>query len=234
MGTLDRMARIGGRTLSVGPPGRSLPHGGGSGSSGKVLGIDEPVNHESIRVVQAPPLWRAAMGSAAFFCAAPGTVAGLVPFLIRGGENGAGTPPGVRAIGIGLVLAGLLSLLESFASFVFRGRGTPAPIAPPTTLVVSGQYRHVRNPMYLAVVTVIVGQALWFASGPLLAYGAMVWVLFHLRVVRYEEPTLKKSFGAEYAAYRRVVRRWRPRLSPGRLSSSKGQELYQAERMGGA
>jgi protein-S-isoprenylcysteine O-methyltransferase Ste14 len=141
-------------------------------------------------------------------------VAGLVPFLITGWKTGGSTLPVVRAIGIVLVLAGLLSLLESFARFVFRGRGTPAPVAPPTTLVVSGQYCYVRNPMYLAVVAVIVGQALWFASGALLAYAAFVWVLFHLHVVWYEESTLEKSFGVAYEQYRRVVRRWRPRVSP--------------------
>ena len=98
--------------------------------------------------------------------------------------------------------------------FAIEGLGTPAPIAPTRHLVVTGFYRHVRNPMYVAVLAVILGQALLFANARLLAYGAAFWLACHLFVVFYEEPTLRRSFGADYDAFRANVPRWIPRLRP--------------------
>jgi protein-S-isoprenylcysteine O-methyltransferase Ste14 len=161
-------------------------------------------------------LGRAALGSAAFFCIGPGGVAGLVPFLISGWRPHADVPPAVRVAGLLFLVAALLALLECFARFVIRGRGTPAPVAPPSRLVVSGLYRHVRNPMYVALVAIVAGQAAWFGSYALAAYAAVLSGLFHLRVLSYEEPRLEKQFGAFYEAYRAGVPRWFPRLSPWR------------------
>jgi protein-S-isoprenylcysteine O-methyltransferase Ste14 len=161
-------------------------------------------------------LRRAAIGSAIFFVAAPGGMAGLVPFLISGWKRASGAPVGVRVIGAGLILAGLLMVVECFVRFVVRGHGTPAPMAPPARLVVSGLYRYVRNPMYVALVAVVVGQAAWFGSSALLVYAVALWGLFHLRVILYEEPTLLREFGPSYEEYRRGVGRWRPRLKPWR------------------
>jgi len=110
--------------------------------------------------------------------------------------------------------AGTLVLLDSFARFAMKGMGTPAPIFPTRHLVVSGLYRYVRNPMYLAVVAVIVGQGLILANTRLLEYGALVWLGFHLFVVAYEEPTLQATFGQEYASFCHNVARWIPRRSP--------------------
>ena len=107
-------------------------------------------------------------------------------------------------------------LLDSFARFALEGLGTPAPIAPPRNLVVSGLYRHVRNPIYVAVVAVILGQAVLFADWRLLGYGALIWLAFHTFVLAYEEPTLRQSYGAEYESYRANVPRWLPRLTPWR------------------
>jgi protein-S-isoprenylcysteine O-methyltransferase Ste14 len=148
-------------------------------------------------------------------------VAGLVPYLITRWRL---APPflgveALRYVGGGLVVLGLVSLLDSFARFALVGRGTPAPIAPTETLVVSGQHRYVRNPMYLAVLSIVVGQALVFGSGWLLAYGALLFAAFHAFVVGYEEPTLARSHGASYERYRQAVDRWRPRR-PGRRSVS--------------
>jgi protein-S-isoprenylcysteine O-methyltransferase Ste14 len=157
-----------------------------------------------------------ALGAIAFFCVVPGTVVGVVPYLISGWRPGGGVPPLVRIIGALLVLAGLLSLVESFARFVIRGHGTPVPVAPPTNLVVTGQYRHVRNPMYVALIIIVTGQGAWLGSGALFAYGALLWVLFHLYVVAYEEPGLAKQFGVSYEQYRLGVPRWLPRLTPWR------------------
>ena len=98
-------------------------------------------------------------------------------------------------------------------AFRVQGLGTPAPIAPTQHLVVTGLYRYVRNPIYVAVAAVVFGQALLFGDRQLFAYGAVVCLVCHLFVVGYEEPTLKKSFGAEYEAFRINVPRWMPRLT---------------------
>jgi protein-S-isoprenylcysteine O-methyltransferase Ste14 len=156
------------------------------------------------------------LGSAAFFCLAPGVAAGVVPWLLTGWRVG---PPlfGVdafRVLGVVLIAAAGLGLLDCFSRFALEGRGTPAPVAPATTLVVSGQYRHVRNPMYLCVVGVILGQGLLFGSEWVLGYGIAVWCGFHVFVVAYEEPALGSQFGEAYATYRANVRRWWPAVRP--------------------
>ncbi len=113
-----------------------------------------------------------------------------------------------------LIVLGLPILLEAFARFALQGRGTPAPVAPTERLVVQGPYRFVRNPMYVAVTTVILGQALLLGDSRLLAYGAVVWLSFHLFVLLYEEPTLRRRFGPDYDAFRAAVPRWIPRRTP--------------------
>jgi len=95
-----------------------------------------------------------------------------------------------------------------------KGLGTPAPVFPTRYLVVTGLYRYVRNPMYVAVVAVIVGQGLIFANARVLEYGAVVWLCFHFFVIAYEEPTLRATFGSQYEDFCRGVSRWIPRLSP--------------------
>jgi protein-S-isoprenylcysteine O-methyltransferase Ste14 len=157
-----------------------------------------------------------ALGSLLFFVVAPGTVAGLVPYLLSGWRL---EPPffgvsAVRMVGGVLIVLGVVALVECFARFAFQGRGTPAPVAPTETLVVSGLYRYVRNPMYIAVVSIIVGQAMLLGSSSLLGYAAIVWLMFHLFVLAYEEPTMRRSHGDSYAAYRANVRRWLPRIRP--------------------
>jgi protein-S-isoprenylcysteine O-methyltransferase Ste14 len=112
--------------------------------------------------------------------------------------------------------AGAAAVLDCFARFALEGRGTPAPVAPTENLVVSGLYRHVRNPMYVGVVAAIVGQALWFGSPVLLEYAVLVWLAFFAFVVLYEEPTLRRRFGPAYDNYRANVRRWWPRMTPWR------------------
>jgi len=112
-----------------------------------------------------------------------------------------------------LILAGVPLLLDSFARFALKGLGTPAPIFPTRHLVISGLYRYVRNPMYLAVVAVILGQGLLFGDVRVLEYALIPWLAAHLFVVFYEEPTLRRTFGAEYKAFCANVPRWIPRLS---------------------
>lgn len=160
----------------------------------------------------------AVLGSALFFAVAPSSVAGLVPWWITRWEF---RPPffdldATRAVGILLIVAGLPGLVDSFARFALQGLGTPAPIAPTQNLVVTGLYRYVRNPIYVALVAVILGQALLFGDWRLFLYGALVFVAFHIFVLAYEEPTLRESYGAEYETYRANVPRWLPRLTPWR------------------
>jgi protein-S-isoprenylcysteine O-methyltransferase Ste14 len=109
------------------------------------------------------------------------------------------------------VAAGAASVVHSFARFALEGRGTPAPVAPTETLVVSGQYRWVRNPMYVAVLSLIVGQALLFGSTALLWYALAIAAAFHAFVLGYEEPTLARRYGDSYERYRSSVNRWLPR-----------------------
>jgi protein-S-isoprenylcysteine O-methyltransferase Ste14 len=153
---------------------------------------------------------RAIIGSLLFLVAAPGTVAYLGPRWVHGARAAAAPSP-LRAAGALLVLFGLFILLDSFARFAIEGLGTPAPVAPTKSLIVTGFYRHVRNPMYVAVVSLILGQGLMWGDARVLAYGAAVWCAFHLFVWFYEEPKLKRSYGAEYDAFRAAVPRWIPR-----------------------
>ena len=158
----------------------------------------------------------AAIGSAVFLVLAPGTVEGLVPYWISHWrvETAAMWWLPLRVAGGAMALAGALVLLDSFARFALQGLGTPAPVFPTRHLVVTGLYRYVRNPMYVAVVALILGQGLVFANGRVLSYGALVWLAFHLFVTGYEEPTLRGTFGKEYEAFCSAVPRWIPRLRP--------------------
>ena len=152
------------------------------------------------------------VGSIVFFAIAPGTIAGLIPYALTGWTPGAASSvvPAVPVAGILLCAGGLALILDCFARFALQGRGTPAPIAPTEHLVVSGAYRYVRNPMYVAVLSIVVGQALFFGSTRLMAYAAVVWLAFQLFVGLYEEPTLHARYGASYDRYCERVGRWWP------------------------
>ena len=145
----------------------------------------------------------------------PGTVAGLIPWLLTGWEVHDTWPP-LRVVGVFLIVAGVGVLLHAFARFVVEGIGTPAPVAPTQHLVVGGLYRYVRNPMYLAVAATIVGQALALGQPVLLAYAAVFSVVVYAFVRLYEEPTLSRQFGDRYEEYRRAVPGWWPRRRPWR------------------
>jgi len=158
-------------------------------------------------------LRRAAFGSALFFVVAPGVVVGALPWWITRWELRP-TPMPVRVLGGLLIAVALPVLVGAFLRFVRDGLGTPAPVAPTERLVVTGAYRHVRNPMYVAVVSAIVGQALLLGQPVLLAYAALIAFLVVSFVRLYEEPVLRRQFGEEYEAYRRAVPGWVPRLHP--------------------
>jgi protein-S-isoprenylcysteine O-methyltransferase Ste14 len=149
-----------------------------------------------------------------FFALAPGIVAGLFPWAITRWRVADPVSWPVRTFGVALLVAGGLVLVSAFARFVTEGLGTPAPVAPTQRLVIGGLYRYVRNPMYLAVLAAIAGQALILGRVALLAYGAVVAVAFVVFVRLYEEPTLQEAFGDAYETYRRAVPRWLPRWRP--------------------
>ena len=155
----------------------------------------------------------ALLGSVLFLVIAPGTIAGLIPYGLTGWRM-APAPLPVRVLGGLLVAAGLALLLECFGRFAVQGRGTPAPIAPPDRLVVTGPYRRVRNPMYVAVTAMILGQAALLGDARLVGYAALIWTAFHGFVLAYEEPTLRRSFPDDFARYAAAVPRWIPRLRP--------------------
>ncbi len=155
----------------------------------------------------------AVLGSALFLALAPGTVAGLAPWWISRWHVESWWLP-LRVFGGLLIAAGTLVLLDSFARFAMKGLGTPAPVFPTRYLVVTGLYRYVRNPMYVAVVALIAGQGLIFGNMQVLEYAALVWLAFHLFVVAYEEPTLRGTFGPEYERFCKNVSRWIPRVTP--------------------
>jgi protein-S-isoprenylcysteine O-methyltransferase Ste14 len=158
----------------------------------------------------------AAAGSAVVFVLAPGVVAGLVPWWLTDWRVQQPLPywAPLRVVGVALLAAGAAVLVHAFIRFVVEGGGTPAPVAPTRRLVVGGLYRHVRNPMYLAVVATIVGQALVLGQPWLLLYAAGVGLVMVAFVRWYEEPVLREQFGAQYGAYQRAVPAWWPRLHP--------------------
>jgi protein-S-isoprenylcysteine O-methyltransferase Ste14 len=141
----------------------------------------------------------------------PGTVAGYVPWRLR---RDAAPVTGVEEwAAITVIVVGIAIYLHTaFWGFALIGGGTPAPIAPTKTLVVRGLHRFVRNPMYLGVALIIGGQAWLFHSRHIAIYLACFWVIAHLFVLVYEEPTLRRQFGEEYERYRASVPRWIPRI----------------------
>ena len=159
---------------------------------------------------------RAALGSLLFLCGAPGVVVGLGPWWLTGWRMREPLPfflP-VRVVGGLLLVTAVAFLLISFVRFVVEGLGTPAPVAPTERLVVGGVYRHVRNPMYVAVVGAILGQAMLLGQPVLLWYGAGIAALQYAFVCVHEEPRLRRRYGEQYDAYRRAVPGWWPRLRP--------------------
>jgi protein-S-isoprenylcysteine O-methyltransferase Ste14 len=153
----------------------------------------------------------------------PGSVLVLMPSWILGGFPEPESGP-LTWLGVLLIVLGAAIYLRCAWEFAVRGLGTPAPIAPTKFLVTTALHRYVRNPMYIGVFGVILGEAARFRSLRLLAYAACFCVLVQLFVLFYEEPTLRRQFGESYEEYRRSVPRWIPKLRVhlGRGSISRG------------
>jgi protein-S-isoprenylcysteine O-methyltransferase Ste14 len=156
----------------------------------------------------------AAIGSFVFAVGQPGVIAGLVPYWITGGWDGSSAPLALQVVGAALLVAGAGALAHTVIRFAVEGLGTPFPAAPTEKLVLGGLYRYVRNPMYLAVIAIILGQAAILGSATLLLYAAIVWATVASFVRLYEEPTLASRYGDQYDAYHRAVRGWWPRATP--------------------
>jgi protein-S-isoprenylcysteine O-methyltransferase Ste14 len=152
---------------------------------------------------------------AVFTALMPGTVTVMVPYILLHSDIkcALGLSAALRVLGLLPLSAGVSAYLWCAWDFAVSGRGTPAPFDPPRLLVTRGLYAFVRNPIYAGVVSILVGEALLFDSMPLLAYGALLLVLFHLRVLLYEEPRLRRNFGPSYDEYSRSVPRWLPRVT---------------------
>ncbi len=147
-----------------------------------------------------------------FAIVAPGTTVGLLPWLVARWFPEPSFEGPWRWVGFLLIVPGGLIVADSMLRFVREGRGTPAPVAPPDRLVITGLFRFVRNPMYVGIVSVALGEALLYGRLAVFAYAGLLWLAFHLFVVVYEEPNLRATFGAAYEGYLRTVPRWIPRF----------------------
>ena len=144
----------------------------------------------------------------------PGTVTVLIPYWLISSRAGEVTSPRpvISYLGLPLIAVGAAALLWCIWDFFAAGRGTLAPIDPPKQLVVRGLYRNVRNPMYFAVVTILLGEAFFFRSATVLVEAAIFFGCANLFILLYEEPALQRKFGESYEQYRQRVGRWIPKL----------------------
>lgn len=170
-----------------------------------------------------------ALGAALFTLVVPGTLTIAVPLLIIANRSDLPVAaPWFHHLGWMPVALGGILVLRCVRDFVVVGHGTPAPVAPPTALVAAGPYRWTRNPMYVGVVGVLLGEALAMWSVPLLIHALCTWTVMHLFVLLYEEPALTRRFGDSYLTYRRLVPRWIglprrvPPVSAGPVSAETG------------
>jgi len=148
----------------------------------------------------------------------PGTEFVVIPYLLLRRFGSQFDLGHMRPLALIFLTPGVAIITWCFIDFIRRGRGTPAPYDPPRRLVVAGLYRYVRNPQYIGVVLVLLSEALFFGSLVLLGYAAFFGIGYHLFVRFYEEPTLKRLFGEDYARYCATVPRWIPKRGPTHFS----------------
>jgi protein-S-isoprenylcysteine O-methyltransferase Ste14 len=177
--------------------------------SGRAILIDDD---EAVRMSRS--VRRSAVGTVVFFAIAPGSTAGLVPWLLTGWHHPVGGAS--RWIGVALIIAGFGFTVAAFVQFAAEGRGTPAPVAPTEVLVVGGLYRWIRNPMYVAVAAMIGGQAVLFAANSVTIWLAIFMLSVWSFVNVHEQPALQRRYGDAYLRYKRAVPAWHPRLRPWR------------------
>lgn len=147
-----------------------------------------------------------------FTILAPGTVAGVIPYFLISSFGPHFSLGMFRFLGVPLMILGVIGYLWCAFDFAHRGRGTPAPIDPPKNLIVVGLYRWVRNPMYVSVGFLLIGEFLTFGNVAVLLFMLVMWFIFNLFILLYEEPTLRQLFGEDYSEYCRKVGRWVPKI----------------------
>lgn len=166
-------------------------------------------------IAAQPSAARLVIGTVLHTVLLPGSLVVALPYWLLQESSDAGplaVSPVQFLIGALLMMSGATVLALCFRDFVVSGKGTPNPLHPPRVLVSERLYRYIRNPIYVAVVTILLGEALAFGAPVLIGYAALVWLVLQGFVVFYEEPTLRRGFGAPYEAYCRAVPRWIPRL----------------------
>jgi protein-S-isoprenylcysteine O-methyltransferase Ste14 len=179
--------------------------------------LSVPLVHERLEARGVSPRWLAsiwlAIRSVVWAALLPGVVAGYVPWRFFGLARARFTwRDPLDLLGAVLIVAGVGLLVACIWEFAHSGRGTLAPVDPPRQLVVRGLYRYVRNPMYVSVTSILFGELLLTRSPALLAYWALWFAAVNLFVIGYEEPALRRQFGASYDRYARTVGRWIPRI----------------------
>jgi protein-S-isoprenylcysteine O-methyltransferase Ste14 len=156
-------------------------------------------------------MWSLVFRNLFFTVLQPGMVAGLVPYFILGNPGTASFKNNFSSfqyIAIFIFAAGVMILLYCISMFAVKGKGTLSPADPTKKLVVSGLYKYSRNPMYIGVMLILIGESLFFSSISLWIYTALVFTAFNLFIVLHEEPRLEEDFGTEYQQYLKAVRRW--------------------------
>lgn len=156
------------------------------------------------------PLWPL-IKTAIFTILVPGAVGVYIPYRLLARADRTWELGAFRYLGLVPIALGAASYFWCAWDFAVTGRGTPAPIDPPKELVVRGLYRWMRNPMYVGVLSVVLGEALLFEAPMLVGLVAVAFAVFHSVVILYEEPVLREKFGEAYERYRRTVPRWLPR-----------------------
>jgi protein-S-isoprenylcysteine O-methyltransferase Ste14 len=153
-----------------------------------------------------------ALKSLAFFILVPGLLLGYFPYTLARTDAELFDPGAFGYLAYLFWLAGVSGMLWCFWNFTFKGRGTPVPFDPPKELVAVGLYRFVRNPMYVSGIIALIGWILWSPSVTMIALPFWFFLAAHAFVTLYEEPTLKRKFGASYEDYLKRIPRWIPRL----------------------
>ena len=167
----------------------------------------------------------------------PATFLVFIPAMILNVTGTQGEGGVLRLVGLVPMVLGLAILAWCFAGFIVEGEGTPAPYDPPHRLVTGRLYGWMRNPMYVAVTTILVGEAMFYGSLALLAWAAVAWIFFHFFVVLYEEPTLQRRFGPAYETYVEHVPRWipsRPRIAVAEAGAEARDARLRPARRAGA
>lgn len=163
-------------------------------------------------VAGAPHPLRLVIGTILHTLLLPGSLLVGLPYWLLASRDGVPAAALPLILGTVLMVLGVGGLGVCFWDFVVSGKGTPNPLDPPRILVSDRLYQHIRNPIYVAVVMMLLGEALAFATAMLALYAAILWLVLHGFVLFYEEPTLRRGFGARYEVYCREVPRWIPRF----------------------